>query len=81
MPSSTIAAEATSTTEHTATDELTRELAYRKNDGIQVALLWQPSENAVTILVEDSRTGVVVEFDVANEDAMDAFHHPFAYAP
>ncbi|MGH2920210.1 MAG: hypothetical protein ACRDLS_16690 [Solirubrobacteraceae bacterium] len=80
MPS-TATAEPTTTTESTATDTLPRELAYRKNDGIQVALLRQPADSAVTILVEDMRTGVALEFDVAGEDALDAFDHPYAYAP
>ena len=31
-----------------------RELAARESDGIQVLLLWHPSENALTVSVEDA---------------------------
>lgn len=80
--SATVTAEPTTTsTASTATETLPRELDYRKHDGIQVALLWHPADEAVSILVEDMSTGVVLEFDVAGEDAYDAFHHPYAYAP
>jgi hypothetical protein len=82
MPSTVTAEPQTTTaTESPATDTLPRELAYRKNDGIQVALLWQPSDNATSILVEDMRTGVALEFEVHGADALDAFNHPYAYAP
>ena len=57
-----------------------RELAARESDGIQVLLLWHPDENAVTVSVEDARVGERFELAVAPERALDAFHHPFAYA-
>jgi hypothetical protein len=57
-----------------------RELAARERDGISVRLLWHPHENAVTVSVEDARLGDCFELAVAPERALDAFHHPFAYA-
>ena len=57
-----------------------RELAARESDGIQVLLLWHPDENAVTVSVEDARVGERFELAIAPERALDAFHHPFAYA-
>ena len=57
-----------------------RELAARERDGISVRLLWHPHENAVTVSVEDVRLGDCFELAVAPERALDAFHHPFAYA-
>ena len=58
----------------------TRELAARESDGIHVLLLWHPRENAVTVSVEDARVGDCFQLAVAPERALDAFHHPFAYA-
>ena len=56
-----------------------RELAYRQNDGVTVVLLWHPRPNAITVSVEDSRTGDSFELSVEREHALDAFYHPFAY--
>ena len=61
-------------------ESLTRELAARESDGIHVALLWHPSENALTVSVEDERVGDRFELAVAPDRALDAFYHPFAYA-
>jgi hypothetical protein len=58
----------------------TRELAARESDGLQVALLWHPDENALTVSVEDARFGACFQISVAPDRALDAFHHPFAYA-
>ena len=57
-----------------------RELDHRVNDGIDVKLLWNPRNNAVSIAVLDERTGEYFEFDVDPEDAQLAFEHPYAYA-
>jgi hypothetical protein len=57
-----------------------RELAARDNDGIRVRLLWHARRNAVTVWVEDSRAGDRFHLAVASDCALDAFHHPFAYA-
>jgi hypothetical protein len=58
----------------------TRELAARESEGISVRLLWHPLENAVTVSVEDVRGDDCFQLAVAPERALDAFHHPFAYA-
>jgi len=58
----------------------TRELAARDSDGVHVQLLWHPGENAVTVLVEDTRIGDRFQIAVAPDRALDAFYHPFAYA-
>jgi hypothetical protein len=57
-----------------------RELASRDSDGVTVVLLWQPSEDAVTLTVSDSRDGEHFELPVASNRALEAFYHPFAYA-
>jgi hypothetical protein len=58
----------------------TRELAARESDGIHVALLWHPRENALTVSVEDARLGDRFQLAVAPDRALDAFYHPFAHA-
>ncbi len=58
----------------------TRELAARESDGIHVALLWHPGENALTVSVEDERAGDHFQLAVAPDRALDVFYHPFAYA-
>ena len=56
------------------------ELDSRSNDGIEVSLLWRPSDDQVFVRVVDARAGEQFEIFVDAEDALDAFQHPFAYA-
>ena len=60
---------------------LRRELAHRSTDGIEVSLFWSKPSNRVTIELVDGRIDERLEFEVANEKALDAFRHPYAYAP
>jgi hypothetical protein len=62
----------------TTTDSL-RELDHRSGDGIDVSLLWNPVTNCVSIQVVDTRSGEVLAFPVAADDAVNAFHHPYAF--
>ena len=57
-----------------------RELAARQRDGLRVVLHWNPSDDAVTVAVDDDRTGDRFEIAVEREHALDAFYHPYAYA-
>jgi hypothetical protein len=57
-----------------------RELDARTVDGITVALLWRSGDVDVVVRVDDARTGVRFELRVPGCDALEAFHHPFAYA-
>ena len=57
-----------------------RELASRIANGLSVLLLWHPVDDAVTVSVADSETGEYFEFPVERHRALEAFHHPFAYA-
>jgi hypothetical protein len=56
-----------------------RELAQRSNDGIEVALLWSPATDTLTVTVVE---GDGESFDVAVGDAppLDVYYHPYAYA-
>lgn len=57
-----------------------RGLAARHSNGVHVFLLWHPRENALTVSVEDDRAGDRFELAIAPDCALDAFHHPYAYA-
>ncbi len=63
----------------TTSTPVVRELDHRSNDGIDVRLLWDPRTNQVIVAVEDQRHGEAFELTVPGADALDAFHHPYAY--
>lgn len=56
------------------------ELDYRATDGVEVSLLWHKPTNDLTVSVHDTRSGEQFELEVASDYALDAFHHPYAYA-
>ena len=59
----------------------TRELAHRANDGVEVALLWYPSNDVVSVQVVDARAGESFELVLGEGDRpLDVFQHPYAYA-
>jgi hypothetical protein len=58
-----------------------RELDHRSNDRIEVRLLWRERDDRVIVTVADGKTGERFTVEVPEvESALDAFHHPFAYA-
>jgi hypothetical protein len=57
------------------------ELDFRESDGIEVALLWDGVKDRLLLSVRDSRTGEWFVCSVDHANALDAFRHPFAYAP
>jgi hypothetical protein len=62
------------------TDTALTELHHRSADGIEVSLLWSRITNALTVAVEDSRSGLSFEVPAPAAKALDVFEHPFAYA-
>ena len=64
----------------TATSQAS-ELAFREADGLEVALLWDTRSSEVSIELLDCRTETALAFVVDPKSALDAFYHPFAYAP
>jgi hypothetical protein len=56
-----------------------RELDARSANGIEVRLLWHGAD-VVSVAVFDATHGDAIEFVVEPDEALDAFHHPFAYA-
>jgi hypothetical protein len=57
-----------------------RELDHRSSDDIEVTLLWSARTNRVFVLVLERRTEALFHFEVAPAQALEAFHHPYAYA-
>jgi hypothetical protein len=58
-----------------------RELAHRATDGVEVALLWYPSNDVVSVQVFDAKAGEAFELVLGDGDRpLDVFHHPYAYA-
>jgi hypothetical protein len=56
------------------------ELAKRASNGLEVVLLWDRSSNRVKVAVSDERLCHHFDFEVAREDALSAFYHPFVHA-
>jgi hypothetical protein len=56
----------------------TRELAERWSSGTQVRLLWRPTTRQAWVEVREPDDRVLIL--VRSEQALDAFHHPYAYA-
>jgi hypothetical protein len=64
-----------------STATTTRELAHRRNDGLDIRLLWDSATDRVLVALNDAKTGEGFEVTVGpGERALDVFHHPFAYA-
>jgi hypothetical protein len=61
-------------------DTTLTELHHRSADGIEVSLLWSRVTNALTVAVEDSRSGLSFVLPAPAEKALDVFEHPYAYA-
>ena len=61
-------------------DRNRRELDHRAADGIEVRLLWSPADDTVVVEVFECEAGNVFEFAVERDQALNAFHHPYAYA-
>lgn len=58
-----------------------RELDHRATDGVEVALLWYPSNDVVSVRVVDAKAGEAFELVLDEHDRpLDVFHHPYAYA-
>jgi hypothetical protein len=58
-----------------------RELDRRRNDGVEVTLYWEPRTDRVFVAVEDEHRGASFRFEAAAARALEAFHHPYAFAP
>ena len=61
-------------------ESTTRELAQRLSGAEEILLLWHPGCEQVEVSVRDVETGLGFHLEVAPGSALDAFHHPYAYA-
>jgi hypothetical protein len=57
-----------------------RELAHRAGGGIDVSLLWRARDDRLLVVVANGG-GLLLRFAVPAPDALDAYYHPFVYAP
>jgi hypothetical protein len=57
-----------------------KELAHRQSDGLEISLLWDPSDDSLAVVVADGRLGVTLELPVEDESPLEVFYHPFAVA-
>jgi hypothetical protein len=64
----------------TSRNQHLRELDTRTSHGITVTLFWSPGTDTVSVRVVDEPADETFELEVAREHALDAFHHPYAYA-
>jgi hypothetical protein len=62
-------------------ESVTRELAQRLSGSDEILLLWNPLDGHVEVSVRDVATGAGFNLEVTRASALDAFHHPYAYAP
>jgi hypothetical protein len=62
------------------TDQDTAELACRHGAGLEVTLLWQRTSGQLTVRVTDAASGASFKLPVPADQALAAFHHPYAYA-
>ena len=58
---------------------MTKELAERSGDGVEVRLLWSDADGRLTVVVTDKRTEETFELEAREDNALDVFNHPFAY--
>jgi hypothetical protein len=64
----------------TTTRAAAKEIAHRAADGVEVTLFWSRRTKRVFLRVRDERSGDEFELIVPSSHALDAFHHPYAYA-
>jgi hypothetical protein len=56
-----------------------RELAYRDEAGLEVALYWDPVDDRTSVELRHVRSDTVVRFDVPGHRALDAFTRPLLH--
>jgi hypothetical protein len=61
-------------------EDPSRELCARTADGITVRLVWYPSTENLSVLVDDPARFDTLEVPVGDADPMDVYEHPFYHA-
>ena len=62
------------------TESERRELARRFSAGVDVTLYWDPNLDELIVCVSDERQGANFEIRPQRYQALDVYHHPYAYA-
>ena len=57
------------------------ELDMRQTDGLTVSLEWDRDSETTQVVVQDQLAASPIVFPVPRTRALDAFRHPFRYAP
>lgn len=59
------------------------ELMFRRNNGLEVFLMWHKEANVLSIVMHDEQADppLDTEFLVPNDKGMHAFEHPYAWLP
>jgi hypothetical protein len=55
------------------------ELADRQSDDLHVTLMWARRSGRLWVTVTDRGSGEVERIEAQVDNALDVFHHPFAY--
>jgi hypothetical protein len=56
-----------------------RELAHRTSGGLEITLYWDAEARSTSVEVHQPATKETIAISVDHEEALDAFHHPFAH--
>ena len=56
-----------------------KELAHRAGDGVEVSLLWRPSDGRLRVMVDDASAEEPFEVEARADNALEVFYHPYAY--
>jgi hypothetical protein len=62
-----------------AATETIAELEYRESNGITISLQWNRRSNRLSVVVEDSQRGERFRLPARPDNALEVFHHPYAY--
>ena len=57
------------------------DLAERRSDDLDVVLFWARRSGQLWVRVTHRRTGRTARIHATTANALDVFHHPFAYVP
>jgi hypothetical protein len=60
--------------------ETIAELDYRECNGVTISLQWSRHSNRLSVVVEDNPRGESFTVPARPENALEIFHHPYAYA-
>jgi hypothetical protein len=56
------------------------ELDYRECNGVTISLQWSRRSNRLSVVVEDSQRAESFTIPARPDNALEVFHHPYAYA-